>query len=272
MLNLIRCEFFKLKRKPFLWGLLGLSALLPLLLVFYELPNQQGMTGLTQAYKAGRFDYYCQCLCVYAFVLLMPCLVGVLSCFLFFMERDNDTFKNLRAVPVTAGQLVFAKVLAMLLLELLFSTLLFGFLALFFTLFGIDALTHGLSMFWMCEISGLLLFAASLPVVVLVVFFNGSTLISLLLSFFCSILGWASIMLLAQLANVDPRWKLLFSLHPSFCTMQWTSWFFRSPAEQAQMMQVDLFVPDTGHTLLLDLGVAAVSLALVLRYYKRWTR
>ena len=272
MLNLIRCEFFKLQRKSLLRGLLGLSALLPLLLVLYELPNQRGMTGLTEAYKAGRFDYYCQCLCVYAFVLLMPCLEGVLSCFLFFMERDNDTFKNLRTVPVTAGQLVLAKVMTMLLLELLFSTLIFGFLALFFSLFGIGALTHGLSMFLMCQVCGLLLFAVSLPVVVLVVLFNGSTLISLLLSFFCSILGWASILFLSQLAAGNPRWKLLFPLHPTLCTMQWSSWFFSNPADRTQMMQMDLFLPGTGHTLLLDAGVAAVSLALVLHYYKRWTR
>lgn len=272
MLNLIRCEFFKLRRKSLLWGLLGLAALLPLLLVLYELPNQQGMTGLTEAYKAGRFDYYCQCLCVYAFVLLMPCLVGVLACFLFFMERDNDTFKNLRTVPVTAGQLVWAKVLTMLLLELLFSALLFGFLALFFSLFGIGALTHGPSMFLLCLTSGLLLFATSLPVVVLVVLFNGNTLLSLLLSFFCSILSMASILLLAQMAEGDPRWKLLFPLHPALCTMQWSSWFFSNPADQPRMMQMDLFLPGTGHTLLLDLGVAAVSMALVLHYYRRWTR
>ncbi len=60
MLKLIKCEFWKLKRKRLLFNMvLG-----------------------------------------YGIQFLLPCIIGVIAAILFFMERDNDTFKNLRTIPV----------------------------------------------------------------------------------------------------------------------------------------------------------------------------
>ena len=36
----------------------------------------------------------------YGLVFLAPCLIGMLASILFFMERDNDTFKNIRTIPI----------------------------------------------------------------------------------------------------------------------------------------------------------------------------
>ena len=41
-----------------------------------------------------------------------------------FMERDNDTFKNLRTIPVTSTQMVLAKIIVLFLFELFFVWLL----------------------------------------------------------------------------------------------------------------------------------------------------
>ena len=37
----------------------------------------------------------------------------MIAAMLFFMERDNDTFKNLRTIPVTSTQMVLAKILGL---------------------------------------------------------------------------------------------------------------------------------------------------------------
>ena len=54
----------------------------------------------------------------YGIQFLLPCIIGVIAAILFFMERDNDTFKNLRTIPVTSTQMVLAKIIVLFLLEL----------------------------------------------------------------------------------------------------------------------------------------------------------
>lgn len=49
----------------------------------------------------------------YGVQLLLPCMIGVIAAMLFFMERDNDTFKNLRTIPVTSTQMILAKIVVL---------------------------------------------------------------------------------------------------------------------------------------------------------------
>ena len=57
-------------------------------------------------------DYF-QFVMGYGVELLLPCMIGVLAAMLFFMERDNDTFKNLRTIPVTSTQMILAKIIVL---------------------------------------------------------------------------------------------------------------------------------------------------------------
>ena len=41
------------------------------------------------------------------------CPKKMIAAILFFMERDNDTFKNLRTIPVTSTQMVLAKIIVL---------------------------------------------------------------------------------------------------------------------------------------------------------------
>lgn len=269
--RLLWCELYKLKRKHLLWALVLLGLALPLLLALYELPGQQAMGAVSAAYKAERFDYFCTCLCAYGCMLLMPCLLGVLAVYLFFLERDNDTFKNLRVIPVTSSRLVFAKLGVMLLLELAFLVVLYGGLVFFFTLFGIGDLAHGGRYFAFTLCNGLLAFANSLPVVVLVVSCNGSSLISLLLSFFYDIFSWGAALVGIVVAQGHPQVYQLLRLHAPLCALQWTNWQFADAAQRAFMESSTPFLPGGLHTVGLHLIVAAVALGLILRFYQKWT-
>ncbi len=51
----------------------------------------------------------------------MPSILGIVASMLFFMERDNDTLKNLRTIPVSATRMVTAKILVLFILGLIFS-------------------------------------------------------------------------------------------------------------------------------------------------------
>ena len=48
------------------------------------------------ATKAAAFDALWQSVIGFGMLLLLPCILGIVAALLFFMERDNDTFKNLR--------------------------------------------------------------------------------------------------------------------------------------------------------------------------------
>ena len=86
------------------------------------------------------------------------------------MERDNDTFKNLRTIPVTSTQMVLAKILVtVFLFGVIFcvastiATILCGFGTL--EVYGI-----GYKLFLAIE-TGIFITAGTLPLIVLVVFF-----------------------------------------------------------------------------------------------------
>lgn len=270
LLRLLWCELYKLKRKHLLSALVLLGLALPLLLALYEWPAQLGMAAVTETYKASRLDYFFVCLCAYGCMLLMPCLMGVLAVYLFFLERDNDTFKNLRVVPVTSAQLIFAKLSTMLLLELAFMLVLYGGLIFFFTVLGIGNPAHAGRYLGFTLCNGLLAFANSLPVVVLVVYCNRSNLISLLLSFFFDIFSWGTAIVGMMVAYTHPQVYRLLRLHAPLCAMQWTNWQFAAPAQQASIESSTPFLPGGVHTVGLHLLVAAVSLGLILRFYKKW--
>ena len=78
-------------------------------------------------------DVYKRQVLGYGIQFLLPCIIGVIAAILFFMERDNDTFKNLRTIPVTSTQMVLAKIVVLFLFGIVFcvastiATILCGF-------------------------------------------------------------------------------------------------------------------------------------------------
>ena len=116
LLNLIRCEFWKLKRKMFVQLVLAASFLfpIPLTAIIYYLNTAQNK----YATKAAAFDALWQSVIGFGMLLLLPCILGIVAALLFFMERDNDTFKNLRTIPITSSQMVIAKCIVLLLLSI----------------------------------------------------------------------------------------------------------------------------------------------------------
>ena len=101
----------------------------------------------------------------------------MIAAILFFMERDNDTFKNLRTIPVTSTQMVLAKIIVLFLFGIVFcvastiATILCGFGTL--EVYGI-----GYKLFLAVE-TGIFITAGTLPLIVLVVFFSKTYVFSI---------------------------------------------------------------------------------------------
>lgn len=125
------------------------------------------------------------------FSFLLPCLIGIIAAILFFIERDCDTSKNLRTIPVTNTQLIMAKISMLFIFSVAFCLISTLSVALFCKLFHVGMVYGMTYKIFMSLIFGVLIVAASLPIVFLIIYFNKSFLLSILLAFFIPFLTGA---------------------------------------------------------------------------------
>lgn len=179
MLDLILCEFYKFKRRS-IFVLATLAALIfPVVMtaLYWNIPTQVNYDNLF----SGIVDYG-------DFLLLLPILT-VIANSLFFTEQDNDTLKNLVTIPVTKDKLVLAKISVMAIVSVAYT--LVGFFAgtICSAILGIP-MENMVQKFILSFALGLMLLAAALPCVALVVWFNKSDLISIVITLFYTIVNY----------------------------------------------------------------------------------
>lgn len=264
MLKLIRCEFLKLKRKRFIQMTLAASLLfpIPLTALVYSMYKTQGR----YATRADAFDGLWQSVMGFGMLMLLPCILGIIAALLFFMERDHDTYKNLRTIPVTSTQMVIAKCLVLLMLSVLFclastaATLLCGFAFL-----GVSDAVFKL-LFSMLD--GFLIALGALPLVLLIVFFSKSYVFSILLCVFYSVLNLMATFVLSNL----PRFLVMILPTPSI--MLWSSYQLAGRMNIGDKADFQLFIdmgliPSTPE-LFIALGtIGALCVLLAIALYKR---
>lgn len=264
MLNLIRCEFWKLKRKMFVQMVLAASFLFPLpltaIICYLNIVQDKYST------KEAAFDALWQSVIGFGMLLLLPCILGIIAALLFFMERDNDTFKNLRTIPVTSSQMVIAKCIVLLLLSIVFcvsstvASVLSGF-----AFFGASDILFKVLF---SAVYGFLIAISALPLVLLIIFFSRSYIFSIMLCVFYSVFNLFSTFSLTAL----PKWLVFTLPAPSIMlwgTQQTASRIAVNDTEDFRnFIQMGL-IPSSSQ-LILTLGViGAVSLLLAVWLYKK---
>ena len=179
MLKLIKCEFYKFKRRS-LFVLATLVALVfPVVMtaLYWNIPTQVNYDNLF----SGIVDYG-------DFLLLLPILV-VIATSLFFTETDNDTLKNLTTIPISKSKIVVAKIGVMAIISVSYTLLGFFASVLCSKILGI-AMENMAQKFVLSIGLGIMLLAAALPCVALVVWFNKSDLISIVITLFYTIINY----------------------------------------------------------------------------------
>lgn len=257
MLKLVLCEFAKLKRKRFV-PLVVLSALLfPIpLSAFMMIPYDYDT-------RAQNFDSYFTFVLGDGITLLLPCILGVIAAMLFFMERDNDTFKNLRTIPVTSTQMVFAKIAVLFLSGLLFS------IATAFAAFACGCIvpeaevTGAAYKLLLSAQVGFFVTAGSLPLVVIIVFFSKTYIFSVLLCVFYSVLS-----LCAEACFETLPW-LLSRLMPVPLITLWTASDLIRRGMRENISRLEHLFPSTLEVTLIVGAMALVSVALIDYLYKK---
>ena len=120
-------------------------------------------------------------------------------------------------------------------------------------------------------IFGIVITIASLPIVVVIVYFNKSYLISTLLAFFYSILNWGIIGVFEVI--VDERTAKLLNMFPVICAMDWTSGNLVDHVIKDNLSQEAYIMFPTDFYAFTVLGITLLlSLMLMIKFYKKWTR
>ena len=258
MLKLISCELQKLKRKKFIPFVILSAFLFPLPLALMMLTPRMMERYDT---KAELFDDFYQFVLGYGVELLLPCIIGVIAAMLFFMERDNDTFKNLRTIPVTSTQMIFAKIIVLFLFGLIFCL---STAAVTIVCGSLIAEVGGLGYkLWLAVEMGIFITAGTLPLVVLVVFFSKTYIFSVLLCIFYSVLS------LTVEGCFGALPKLLCWLMPIPLTTLWCAGDLASHGARGSVGELEYLVPTTAQVVLI-LGVMSVlSILLIDQLYKK---
>ena len=258
MLKLIKCEFLKLKRKKFI-PLVVIAAFMFPIPLSYLMTTPSMMERYTD--KADAFDGLFNMVLGYGVQFLLPCIIGVIAAILFFMERDNDTFKNIRAIPVTSTKIVIAKIFALFLFGIIFcaastiATVICGTLAL-----EVNELAYKL---WLAVETGIFITAGTLPLVVLVVFFSKTYIFSILLCVFYSVLN------LSATSLFDSLPKAILWLLPTPLTTFWSAGDMASHGISMDLRQMNGLIPSTVQVALILGIMALLSVWIIDRLYKR---
>lgn len=256
LLKLIQCEIRKLKRKHFI-SFVILAALL------FPIP----FTALVLAGSVGNFTGFetvFGLLATMGMPIMLPAVLGIIAAMLFFMERDNDTLKNLRTIPILPFQIATAKIVVLYVLGLVFafatmlSSLVGGLIA------GSELTNIGENL-GIAVITALLYTTSILPIVIAIVGFNRSYIFSVILTFFYTMFDF----MLAyggMFATTDPMMRLITSIMPAPIIYRWQATQFVDPGMPAYSVMEPYFLP-LWLVVLTVVIIGVLSYLMIIRIY-----
>lgn len=233
MLKLIKCEFWKLKRKHFVSFVVFAALLFPI-----------PFTALVLAGRVGNFtgfDAVFGLLVTLGEPVMLPIVLGIVAAMLFFMERDNDTLKNLHTVPVSSIKIATAKIAVLFIFGLIYSlatllsSMVGGLMA------GSELVNIGEKV-RISVVTSLLYTASMMPVVIMIVWLNRSYIFSMILTFFYTMFDY----MLAyggQFASEEPAVKMISNIFPAPTIYRWQAAQFVSPDSPAYSVIKPYFLP-----------------------------
>lgn len=175
MLKLIICEVAKSKRKKLFRAAFLTTFIMPLM---YSLILKSA--DLDDMMSVVREDT--------GFLILIPLLV-IIAANLFFEEHDYDTLKNLLCIPVKKSRLAATKLLVLALFAVGYQLAGYGISILMAVISGVSLNGWWLQL-WITFASGILIWSAAMPCILLVVWCNKSYIISVIIAFAYMSLGY----------------------------------------------------------------------------------
>lgn len=217
MLDLVMCEFWKLKRRKFIVLTIFAAVLFPVpLTTFAEKGNLD-------------FNWLFLNIGVFGYFLLLPTVLGILGAILFYAEKINGTQKNINTIPVSNIALLTAKVITILIFSIIYSLATDGA-----TLMGgliIGNVDHVAYRLLLGILIGLMVSFSVFPILVIEYLSNKGYIFSIMISFAYAASSFAIVFamsnVLSPLSAVF-RWALPYMT--SGPTYGLDNWFLNTPS------------------------------------------
>lgn len=130
---------------------------------------------------------------IFGEMLFLPCVLGVLSTMIFLPETENGVLKNILTIPVSKAKIFFSKCITLMILSIIYCLLELSISIVASCFVGEDLQVT--SFIWFSILSGIFMFAASLPIIVFVAAFGENFTISNIVSFIYSVACFALVYL-----------------------------------------------------------------------------
>lgn len=204
LVKLIKCELKKLKRNYLIFFMLVVSVLLPILATILMI--------MRNVDSKKEFDLIFGCMVTYGAAIILPLIIGTLASILFFMERENDTLKNWKVIPISIVKMVTAKSIVVFMLSFLYSLTIIIITVSFGIIIGVSIE----DIFLRVEIiitTNVLYFLGTFPILIVIVYFNKTLIFSILLVVFYTFFNFAIGFVL--MASESPVMKVLINIIPT---------------------------------------------------------
>lgn len=264
MFKLLYCEFLKYKRNKIIPMLTVLSLLFPVALIAFTRSNLS--QAVTIAEQHVYYDSLINNNLIYSSMLLFPCLFGCISAILFFTERDCDTFKNLRVIPVTRNNLIFAKLIVLYLWAIIYSMCSVLSATLLCMILEPAAVYDVLFKVLCSLITSIAMATVSLPIVVIVIYMNQNYLLSLLLSFLYTVANW---LLFIICSSNDSALLWLPLMNGILFAARLGSWR-KAMLEGSELVPLPFNI--YFHVVLYLVTFFLICVFLIVHFYKKWSR
>lgn len=252
MPEMIQIEFYKTRRRPFLL-IASLSALI--------LPAPISLL----AAKTGQgYDFlYKSVINLGQLMLLIPVLC-IVAAMLFFEERDHNTLRSLKMVPVSMKLLVSSKLIVLLTISVLYSVFAFVTTVIFSTI-GHMIVEQFFYKLILCMITGVMVWAASLPCIALIVILNKNYIFSVLFSFLYAVMGF--IITNATIRTPVPN---IFMLLPVNVINRWLLPFFQELNTANYPFDIEPCSINTVFCVIYLLVYAGLFGGIICNSFKKW--
>ena len=238
MLKLVRCELWKYKRNKVIPLLTMLAVLFPLALVIMTRSRIDGTQDCRALYNY--YDYVFGSNIVYSFMLFLPCL--------------------------TCGQLVLVKLAVLYLWAVFYAMLTTVSVTVFCAAVNYRAVYDFPFKLMVSILAGIMIVSFSLPAVVMVIYFNQNYVLSILLAFSYSILNWFFLILFAG-------HEMIVKFLPLITGLFWVSFIldYRKKALFGDYVS-PVHMSDHLRVFVSLVIIFTLSVTLILRFYKKWSR
>lgn len=182
MYNIIKTEFWKLKRYSVLWAGVGLMLLSVLLTLFKSLAKD-GSTW--------DFAYLCEQVIKNNMSDIFPMCITLIAGYIISREQKDDTLKNILTIPVSYKKLLVGKLIVGGILSVLFGIVCFMFTVVANLIVKFPGFTMKLAVqsFFQITFVSLFLYIAVLPIIIVTSRLSSGFLTGVIVSFVYGYLG-----------------------------------------------------------------------------------